>query len=174
MMNIDKWRDKMHDIFGIKSDYNIYEIYCETWARILNVAIISFMGLTNIDKKEFSVRFNKLIKKERIYSLIQGNKILKFIKRQDNYRETTNILCYYVLTAALMNNYSEFLKWCTNNNAQLFKFRHTYKNVNSFLNLILKEYKNQDFVNNLIRVDKLKKDSSLRMTIVGETVASLT
>ena len=169
-MDIDRWREKMLDIFGIESEYNIYETYCETWARILNVAIVSFMNSinsinsTNINKKEFLSKFNLLIKKEQIFSLVQSNKILKIIKRQENYRETTNVLCYYVLTAALINNYSEFLKWCATNNYKLLKFRHTYKNVNSFLNLILKEYNSQQFIKNLTHVDKMKKDRSLRMT----------
>ena len=46
-LNIDRWREKMFDIFGIESEYNIYETYCETWARILNIAIVSFMKSTN-------------------------------------------------------------------------------------------------------------------------------
>ena len=164
-LNIDRSREKMFDMFGIESEYNIYETYCETWARILNVAIVSFMNSENINNKnDFLSNFYPLIKKEQIFSLIQGNKILKIIKRQDNYRETTNVLCYYVLTAALMNNYSEFMKWCANNNSKLLKFRHTYKNVNAFLNLILREYNSRQFVNNLTTVDKLKKDRSLRMT----------
>ena len=165
-MDIDKLREKMFDIFGIESEYNIYETYCETWARILNVAIVSFMNSTNINKKEFLSKFNILIKKEQIFSLIQGNKIYKKIRNSNNYRENTNVLCYYVLTAALMNNYSEFMKWCNHNNSKLLKFRHTYKNVNSFLNLILQEYNSRLFVKNLSIASKLTKDRSLRMTIV--------
>ena len=67
-----------------------------------------------------------------------------------------------------MNNYSEFMKWCANNNSKLLKFRNTYKNVNSFLNLILKEYNSRQFVNNLLNTikpaNKTVKDRSLRMT----------
>ena len=37
-MNISKIRQKLLYKFEIKSKYNIYETYCEIWARILNIA----------------------------------------------------------------------------------------------------------------------------------------
>jgi len=168
-LNIDRSREKLFTIFGIESEYNIYETYCETWARILNVMMSSFLNSENMNsKKNFLSDFNSRIKKEQMFTLVQCNKILKLIKGQENYKENTNILCYYVLTAALMNNYSEFMKWCANNNSKLLKFRNTYKNVNSFLNLILKEYNSRQFVNNLLNTikpaNKTVKDRSLRMT----------
>uniref|UniRef100_A0A6C0AY37 Peptidase M1 membrane alanine aminopeptidase domain-containing protein n=1 Tax=viral metagenome TaxID=1070528 RepID=A0A6C0AY37_9ZZZZ len=163
-MNINKWKDKMLDIFDIQSEYNIYETYCETWARILNVAIISFMK--SQDKKNFFFNFNSYMQLEKIYSLIQANKIYKNLKNPKLYRENSNVLCYYVFSGALMNDYLGFLYWCNENNRQLLKFDNTIKNVDSFFNHILSEYNNPEFIENLYLVGKLKKNKSLRMTIL--------
>lgn len=170
MMKIDKWREKMLDICKVKSDYEIFEVYCETWARILNVIIVCFMESIHKSKKEFYYKFNILIKKEQIHSLIQCNKIMKKFHIKDNpenYIEHSNVFCYYVLTAALMNNYKEFMKWCYKNNRQgMLKFDNTIKNVDSFFSLIILEYNSLGFIENLKKVDKLKKDRFLRMTIL--------
>ncbi len=164
-MNINKWKDKLLNIFGIQSEYNIYETYCETWARILNVAIISFMK-SQQDKKIFFSNFNSSMHIEQIYSLIQANKIYKNLKNPKLYRENSNVLCYYVFTSALMNDYLSFLHWCNDNNRRLLKFDNTIKNVDLFFNHILSQYSNPQYIENLELVGKFKKNRSLRMTIV--------
>tara|TARA_B100001093_G_scaffold433873_1_gene431050 strand:+ start:1366 stop:2400 length:1035 start_codon:yes stop_codon:yes gene_type:complete len=166
-MNINSSREKLFEIFRIDSDYNVYETYCETWARILNVAVVSFIKLNSFNNKnKFLLNFHNLIKKEQEFSLIQCNKILKIIKSDKNYKENTNVLSYYVLTGVLMNNYLEFLKWCDYNNSKLLKFRNTYKNIDSFLQLIITQYKSKNFIKNLITIDKISSGGTLRMTIV--------
>ena len=67
-MNILKSARKSYSYkFEIKSEYNIYETYCEIWARILNVAIKSFLKTDSREK--FVGRFYLLINKEsRIFS----------------------------------------------------------------------------------------------------------
>ena len=115
--------------------------YCEVWARILNVALISFLDLidtNSITKQKFFKKFNSLIKIEQNFSLIQANKVFKILEKNKIYREKTNGFCYYILTAALMNDYTDFLKWCYSNNLNLLKFKNTTKNIDSFVNLILK------------------------------------
>ena len=163
-MNINKWKHKMFDIFGIQSEYNIYETYCETWARILNVAIINFMK--SIDKNKFFSNFNSSIQIEQLYSLIQANKIYKKLKNPKLYRENSNVLCYYLLSGALMHDYLSFLHWCNDNNRRLLKFDNSIKNIDSFMYHILNQYNNTKFIENLELVDKLKKNRSLRMTII--------
>ena len=166
-MKMDKWREVLHSKLGFNSEFNIYETYCETWARILNVAFIAYIQVTN--KKQFIEKFNKLIEVEQLFTLIQCNKILKRIKNPSDYYENSNILCYYVFTAALMNNSEDFIKWCLKNNGDKFlKFSNTIKNVDSFLDLILKEYSSAEFLENLNFADKIKlgkMSNSLRMTL---------
>ena len=167
-MDISKIQRKLASIFQINSLYEIYETYCETWARILNVAITSFtFSLDN--KQKFRAKFHELIQYERIFSLQQGDIILNRIKNTKNYRENSNVFCYYILTGAIMNNYFEFLKWCDINNTKLFRFKNTIKNLESFVEFILTEINSQNFKDMLICARKLERyiNNSLRMTIVN-------
>ena len=162
--NISKWREILKKEIGIKSKYNIYECYCETWARILNICIISFKKSSS--KSSFHTIFNKLIYQEQLFSILQCNKIYKRMKSNINYKENTNAICYYVFTGALMLNYKGFLYWC--NLRGKIKFINTIKNIDSFLYLILNEYNSVEFTNSIEFINTIKDQKykrSLRMTI---------
>ena len=163
-MNIDKWSHILKNKFDINSDFAIYETYCETWARILNVAIKSY----SLTKKDFIENFKNLIYEERIFSLSQANKILNRFDHSNDYRENSNVFCYYILTASLINNYLDFFLWCDKNNTSLFKFKNTEKSLNSFVELILTQANSKNFKNSLNCSSKYYKynNTSLRMTIV--------
>lgn len=176
-MNIDKWVPILLSKFEIKSEYNIYETYCETWARILNVAIKSFFFIpiprTSYLQKiptrtAFHSTFHKLMQKERLFSLKQANLILKRFKHPLEYLENSNVFCYYILTASLLNNYLEFFEWCNKNNTNLLKFKTTDKSVKLFIELILTEINSEKFKDNLKCVNAHIKgnEQSLRMTII--------
>jgi hypothetical protein len=161
-MNIDKWREILRNKIKIESEFNIYETYCETWARILNVVMYSFIE-SNGKKEIFYDIFNNKILDEQVFSLIQCIKIINRIKKlkdPEDYRENSNIFCYYIFTAALINDYNGFMRWCRND----IKFANTIKHVDSFLSLILSNYYSEDFHENLIIVGEIKTDKSLRMT----------
>jgi hypothetical protein len=162
-MNISKIQRKLLYKFEIQSEYNIYETYCEIWARILNVAIKSFLKTDSREK--FIQEFHLLINKERIFSLMQANKIIKKFKKPEEYRESSNVFCYYILTAALINNLVEFFLW-TNNNDNMIKFKKTEKNLEFFVELLLEQINSEEFEKNLECVSKLKNNDSLKMTII--------
>ena len=163
LMDITKWSNMLSNKFEINCDFAIYETYCETWARILNVAIKSF----TLDKKEFIIDFKFLINKERIHSLLLASKILKRFKSSRDYIEDSNVFCYYILTASLMNNYLDFILWCDENNLNLLNFKKTEKSLKSFVDLILTEVDSDSFKKSLDCIRKYRNDSkSLRMTVV--------
>ena len=100
-------KEKMKNYFNINSNYNLYETYCESWARILNVAVFSFLKNIN-SKKNYLLDFNENIKLETKFSLYQCNKILEktLIEKR---KERTNVFAYYVLTAVIMLNSDSLL-----------------------------------------------------------------
>ena len=166
-MDISKIQRKLTHIFEINSTYEIYETYCETWARILNVAITSF--IFSLDNKEkFRAKFHSLIQYERIFSLQQADLILNRIKNTKNYKENSNVFCYYILTGATMNNYLEFIKWCDTNNTKLLKFKNTTKTLESFVEFLLIETNSSNFKDMLACVHNLDRptNNSLRMSII--------
>ena len=149
--------------FFINSNYSVSEAYTETWARIMNAAFSSYrsMKIKGEGCNEFMLYFDFSLQIERMYSLVQLNKILMFMdmnyevfmkSRNSNvkknskiqqlilYKEdpNTNVFGYYILSGLLMNCYYDFLIWCSSTNLSLFKFSGTIENSRKFVNLITK------------------------------------
>ena len=119
----------VNNLFNINNNINIClsECYVETWARILNVANISYLKTNSYDN--FKISLCKMLEIETIYSCIQVYKILKYMDLtymelinnnniQTKYKENSNIFSYYILTTIFLLNINDFLKWCENNNKQ--------------------------------------------------------
>ena len=88
--------------------------------------------------------------------------------KKENYRENSNVLCYYVFPAALMNNYRGFLNWCQHQQ-NFIKFDNTINNVDAFTNFILENYYSPQFLANLKLVEKINLGNfknSLQMSII--------
>ena len=162
---------------GLRSEYNIYETYCETWARILYVALLSYNIEIEkkivIKKKAFFDNFDELMIMQQFFSMIQCNKIISLIENSRDYRENTNVLCYYVFTGALINDYKKFMLWCVKNNGDKFmNFTKSLKTVNNFIKLIMKEYNSEEFRETIEVINSMDLssmgnsfDNSLRMSI---------
>ena len=127
--------DGLSTLFPIKSAFNSYESYTETWARIINCCFYSYNALTNKkDKKQFIINSTFCLELERMFTIYQCNKVLRFMGlqytdicnsgdknvslslRKNLYRENTNVFAYYIMSAMFMNNYFAFLNWCDENN----------------------------------------------------------
>jgi hypothetical protein len=67
-------------IFPIRSIFSASEAYAETWARIMNAAYASYESTRKNKEglKQFTVYFNFSLQMERMFSLLQMNKILGF------------------------------------------------------------------------------------------------
>lgn len=166
-MNIVEFKKKLYEIFKIKSTYEISETYTEMWARIINV-VISCTIKTNT-YNEFSKLFEKAIEEERVFSLMQASIILDRITSIKEYKEESNIFCYYILTAALFNNYLHFFEWCSKNNMPIINFKKTNHNIQSFIDLLLLECDSSSFKSSIVCVNKFaarKLKHSLKMTII--------
>lgn len=171
--NIDRATATLLTHFGVKSNYAFYETYCETWARILNVCVKSFIKTDpeESSKKrivEYRRSFHSLIQIERLFSLIQASYILSRYTDYNKYREESNVFCYYVLTSCLMNDYLEFMLWCSKNNTDYIKFKDTEANIEKFAKFIILECEKKHINSTLECVKDLHKirPTSLRMSII--------
>lgn len=158
-------------LFPIKSDFDIYEAYTETWARIINCAFSSFKSLTNKkDKSTFLLNLRFCLNMERMFALYQCNKILGFMGLQYQdlhshqgqsyslYKENTHVFAYYVMTSIFLNDYEGFILWCKKHNtAAVIKFEPTPLNFNAFTDYIKTVYNCQSYQNGLVYMDKLIK-----------------
>ncbi len=180
--NVD---NKLGKLFNVNVEYNFFECYCETWARILNCVITTHLSYQNNIDKLFS-----LLNREKYFSIYQACKILDFfdltydlisVKNENNivtcrhlYKENTSVFTYFILTSIFMFNYSDFINWCLENNLSIFNFEKTNQNIDSFYSLLKSLYRKKPFLicnKREILLDKLQIDNeflklhSLRMSI---------
>ena len=193
-MNTNQFHSKIKQIFPINSKFNIFESYCEFWARILNSAFCSYNVIDNKnDKDAFKTFLDFFIQIERLFSLFQCNKILKFlgisyqnlyetdngshIARENLYKETTNVFAYYIVTAFLLDNYVNVMNWCNKNNLSCFKFNNSQRNLDLFYNLIEKSYKRNEFLKNLMCVSnyasKLNKKTNKNNKLANNQINNI-
>ena len=141
-MNTEKCNRIIKNIFHVNSDVNLYESYAEFWARIMNISFISYVHTNNFIN--FSKAFERLVNVEISYSTFQMVKILDHMNLeyndiinnfQENYKESTNVLSYFVITNILLFNYVDFLSWSYLDN-NLYDFKKTNSNLLDFCKFI--------------------------------------
>lgn len=184
--------ENISKLFPINSEFKLYEAYCEAWARIINVCLCSYSILNNKnDTNSFISYCDFFIQIERVFSLYQTNKILEYngltydnlykndhishMSRNNLYKEHTSVFSYYIITSIFLNDYTKFLKWCSNNNFGIIKFNKTPRTLNSFFNFIKSNYKSDTYIQTLKCIKTINKKNnfddvilkkSLRMTIL--------
>ena len=163
-MDLHSINEKMSEMFHIQSEFNIFEAYCDYWARIWNSVFASYFILENPDDKEtFSFQCEYFFNLEREYSIFQCVKVLKYMglkysdlykntkqsqkKAKTLYKETSNVFSYYILCAILMSNYEEFFNWCDTVNTSLLNFIKGPHILDKYVGYIKKHYKKESFWN---------------------------
>ena len=147
--------------------YDINETYAEIWARLILVGIAS--DIKTSDYNEFNKHFIQILGNEITFSIMQATKVLKYVNvmnKYKEYKENTNAYAYYVFTAALMNNYLEFIKWCYDNNENLFYFIKKDSNIRSFTDLIISSLNEESLQKKLtcLYFDNKTSNKTMRMT----------
>jgi hypothetical protein len=149
-------KNVLREIFPINSDFDIYEAYTETWARLINCAFCSFNALPEKNKKDekgFLLNLNFCLEMERMFALYQCIKVLGFMGLQYKdllaknntylrklYKENTHVFAYYIMTAIFLNDSAGFMLWCKKNNTRLLKFKATPDTFISFETYIKSVY----------------------------------
>lgn len=136
-----KGRQMLKSMFNIQSDFRLFEVYCEMWAELVNVLIISNNTYINA------------IQLERKFAMFQAAKILDFyglnyedLFSNSDYNESTEVFCYYILKSLLMYNLNTFLEWVVDEQGGSLQFIKT--NVERFIKkLIVPYYKQSNYIN---------------------------
>ena len=177
----DNHERKLKNYFPLSVPLYLGEAYGEFWARILNCFYCAYF----IDK-EFSSKtatlshFYRFMYIEAMFSCYQAVKLLKHnniryedlysetkesAERRKMYKEKTNVFCYYIVTAVLMNEYPMVMSWCNNHNKQLFNI--DIKNSDLFVEFVKKISKNSNLQHNLMVLGDIQiQDKTLRMTLM--------
>jgi len=149
---------QMKQMFNIKSEFNIYETYAETWAEIINIVFLSGnLGVAN-----------KMLQTEVAFSLHQMNKVLAYMGLDysdlvsgnivQKYKEETNVFCYYVLKSLVLFYWSDFIEFCNGS----VKYRGT---VSDFIGFIREKYMDKGFINAANIASEHVSGKTMRMTL---------
>lgn len=180
--------------FHIKTDGLLFETYCETWATILNVMFVTaFMeGFPRTQRNPNMIirKMENMLYLESKHALFQSSKVLQYMNlsyrdfihpndpasqvRLQEYKEQTNVFCYYVLKSILLYHMDDFLQWCWKHNKGSLNFIKTSTNVNNFYRLITHLYKSDAYIREHLYMETIFQQGSpgmvhesLRMTIYG-------
>lgn len=153
-------------------DPSYAEAYVETWAEIMNCAIISFVD-SKMEYSSFSLLFNFYIKVEQVHSIMQANKILEHYglsfknlrEKKAPWLQKTHVYEYHIVKTMLLTSYEKFLIWCKENNGHyLIPFNMT--SLQSFCKLIIESYKSPELHKKVEKLLKRESGDQLRMSIV--------
>jgi hypothetical protein len=183
MFTIDSYQSQLQSMFNVSTNIFLYEAYCETWARVINIIIYTTLMQKNQSFKTIKKTCIEYFQKETVHSMVQASKILKFMGLNYNiltskhndlqrisqmlYKESTNVLCYYIITALLMFYLDEFFSWCLTNNNDIICIPKKTKNVQLFVDFIKDHYLQEQFVelmNECITMEEELRDPSIKMT----------
>ena len=104
-----------------------------------------------------------------VYDSLVGGGDTNAILRGNLYKEDSNVLAYYVITAALLSDYPRFISWCRTNNTTLLRFRATDANWSSYAQMIEDIAVSRGFLNLMKDISPIKiqgMEDSLTMSAV--------
>ena len=134
----DTGKHTAKQIIKIASDINIFESYCETWARIINIIYYSIYN----PKKDIQT----LMIVESLYSFKQAIKVLDYynLSIEDIHNntekvgklfvESSNVYSYYIVTAMFLTHPENYLTFCKTFNINLLKFNE--KHLTEYIHLL--------------------------------------
>jgi hypothetical protein len=134
----EKLSKRILKIFKVDSEVNLYESYCEVWARTLNCCMKSVCNKVPLEtllyhEKRYAVR-------HMVNVLHHMNLTYHKIQYPCNYRENTNVLSYVVITAILM-----FQDFIPTHMSSMPSFRLI--DSEPYIHFIETHYENHNFLN---------------------------
>lgn len=142
--------------------YNVYEAYCEFWARWIHTLFCTYWKLERMGGKNASrnARFYldsvyALLEKEQKFSCDKMVQVLNYVsgirygdlfmdfnsvenEMKRRYKEDTNVMSYYIITCILFCNCGRFLSWCAYEGGTTngIAFRNAIDNYRFFCGII--------------------------------------
>jgi hypothetical protein len=170
MMNNNMLHSKLSQIYNVDSEINVFEAYCEFWGEFMNVCINSFLmdyddddnNNKNNFKEMFEWRVHLLIFYEIKFSVCQQYKILHHMglqytdiwnhpkKMMRLYKEKTSVLSYYIIKLVFLQNYHDFVIYCSHQNGSdsIFAFKCDSISQDDLYTFILRYYNHPTMIHN--------------------------
>jgi hypothetical protein len=185
----NKTDQKMWELFPIKTEVRLYETYCETWAELINMLFMSFLGTQN--KMDWSLilhKFERTARYEAMWSAFQCVKVLHHYDltyeqftnrdcprsrymRDTQYHEKSHVLAYYIIKAVFMTQPNEFLEWNAYYHGNKIEFTKSWTNIVAYCLLITTLYKTPQFLRYIGGAEELfRRSPEIENTLYGKTM----
>lgn len=148
-------------IFKVDSEVNLYESYCEVWARTLNCCILSTCN--HIPVSTLLYHEKKYARRHMVNVLNHMDLTYPQLLEPCDYKEETNVLSYVVITAILMHH--DFI---ANHMSLMPGF--TLTDPEPYIGFIEKHYKDKPF---LYAVKRVKPQVTTTMSYYDITKCSV-
>ena len=112
-MDTKEVHENILNLFQVNSEVNLFESYTEFWAEIINAIFCSFLLIHDKnDVNGFLKNVEYFVNMEINFSFFQMVKALNHMglkyedivgKKNEKYKENTNVLAYYVIKTILLN-----------------------------------------------------------------------
>ena len=166
-----KMKERMLELFPIKTDCELTESYAEFFGEIINVSITTFYLDDSVKLSTYIKNAHYLLFYEQLFSLVQSVKILhkigleyenlylhdeisKTLRNNMYYSEKTNVFCYYIVKNILLFNCPEFITFCTKRNLQLLDFRKTDATMDLFYEFVKEHHNDKKFIRIINKIEK--------------------
>jgi hypothetical protein len=183
-MDTKEVHENILNLFQVNSEVNLFESYTEFWAEIINAIFCSFLLIHDKnDVNGFLKNVEYFVNMEINFSFFQMVKALNHMglkyedivgKKNEKYKENTNVLAYYVIKTILLSNYTNFILWCERRNEKILNFKKTIKSQMEFAKFIKENSFDQKFLKSVkcteeffssLKGNNYKILESMKMTI---------
>jgi hypothetical protein len=175
----------LRSIFPLQSNCLLEETYCEFWAELLNILVLNSVKKTPWDRVYINVE--RQIQIERKFSIFQSSKILDYFdlnyvelfekspeseQLRKDFKEDTEVFCYYILKTILLYHCNACLEWIFVNFKGSIRFEQD-KSDQFITEMILRKHDDAGFIKTIEKVQSLFDKpragyifKTLRMTVL--------
>jgi hypothetical protein len=158
-------------------DILLFEAYTESWARIINIMMLTYFSESEYDRVNFiRVVREKLTQNAffHVYQMVKALDVMELKYAQitvltpenmavcrKRYAEDTNVYAYYIFGGILSAYALPFICWCCDHNtSSVIRFKQTDKNLRDFTDLICDASRDSTLVDIVRYIEEASSSSS--------------
>jgi hypothetical protein len=168
-------------------DILLFEAYTESWARIINIMMLTYFSGNEYDRANFIQVVREKLTQNALFHVYQMVKALDVMDLKyaqitvltpenmsvcrKQYAEDTNVYAYYIFGGILSAYALPFICWCCDHNtSSVVRFKQTDKNLRDFTDLICDASRDSTLVSMIEYIEKASASASGSASVLKKTM----
>jgi hypothetical protein len=168
-------------------DILLFEAYTESWARIINIMMLTYFSGNEYDRANFIQVVREKLTQNALFHVYQMVKALDVMDLKyaqitvltpenmamcrKRYAEDTNVYAYYIFGGILSAYALPFICWCCDHNtSSVVRFKQTDKNLRDFTDLICDASRDSTLVSMIEYIEKASASASGSASVLKKTM----